>query len=421
MSKGQDKEVDWQQVKQDLVVQREEKWDKFFDKYKGMDKVIEDEALSEYSESELTSGESNSGDEVEVNDFEDDDRLSESNNVPDEGNVSDANSCIEVSDDDDAISTFVKTYKELAQNKIKIMEKTYEEHTRNDIKTKGRIESHRHSKYTTEKTAEATTGNMVTMAIDSPMALSNAIKSMNNSTNSSMNTNANSMELVKPTMSRVGGDEPSSNAVSAVDEATACEVFKKGNVQFLRKTTILTTTTITTTKEEITTIVQQNAGEQGDIGTPKKANLAKQPKSTKKKRTSDEPMPDYDENDYDGFNTPGRRKTRAPNTPSTSSSFTAQGSCIEVILTPSGSKNIVTRKEIQYKLNETMPNSAEKCPSVVRNVRADKGKRLSLMMTPQPKAIMPPEIQSDNLFQMGIVQRPLIARTTDDKGFGEIL
>lgn len=106
----------------------------------------------------------------------------------------------------------------------------------------------------TEKTAEATQSSQGT--IDSPMALSNALKSMSIPVNPHTNGNANSMALVRPSAS-----DQNVGVVSAVDEQTACEVFRKGNLQFLKKTVVTTTTTTTTTKEETTTIIQQNVGD----------------------------------------------------------------------------------------------------------------------------------------------------------------
>lgn len=129
---------------------------------------------------------------------------------------------------------------------------------------------------------------------------------------------------------------------------------------------------------------------------------------------------DYVDNDNDGFTTPkaDRRKSRfcnTPNTPSSgirSTSFSARGSAVFYELTPSGSKNLVTRKEIQHKL-EGIPNS-ERSPAV-RNVKAETGKRLSLMLTPRPKAIMPASANDDFVFRMGTQQRPVLAKICDDK------
>lgn len=125
---------------------------------------------------------------------------------------------------------------------------------------------------------------------------------------------------------------------------------------------------------------------------------------------------DYVDNENDGFTTPktDRRKSSFCNTPSSgirSSSFIARGSAVFYGLTPSGSKNVVSRKQIQHKL-EGMPNS-EGSPAV-RNVKAETGKRLSLMLTPRPRAIMPASANDDLLYQMGTQQRPVIAKISDD-------
>lgn len=153
--------------------------------------------------------------------------------------------------------------------------------------------------------------------------------------------------------------------------------------------------------------------------------MAKLPKSGKKKRPSNEPVSstfsDYDDDDFNTFTTPtsNRRKSRVFNTPSSttnSSSFVASGKCVEILLTP-GSKNIVSRKEIHAKLEGTVPNSAKMNSRLVRNIRADKDKRLSLMITPPPKAIMPADSSEDGLIQLKIRQRPLLVKACDDTGF----
>lgn len=137
---------------------------------------------------------------------------------------------------------------------------------------------------------------------------------------------------------------------------------------------------------------------------------------------SDETMPDnfdYGENDCDNFATPSRRRSKTVhqyNTPSTMSSFAAK-SCTEVVLTPRGAKKIISQKEIECKLVKKMKNSAEKCP--LRDVRVEKGKRLSLVFEPQPLAIMPAEADSDPdpIFQFGIAQRAIYVKTSRDEGF----
>lgn len=114
----------------------------------------------------------------------------------------------------------------------------------------------------TEKTTEATQSSQGT--IDSPMALSNALKTMSIPVNPHVNDNSNSMALVRPSAS-----DQNAGVVSAVDEKTACEIFRKGNMQFLKKTVTTTTTTTTTTKQETTTIIQQNI-DKNAIDTPTK-------------------------------------------------------------------------------------------------------------------------------------------------------
>ena len=66
-----------------------------------MDEVKEDEVLPECSDGELTSDDDYSAEEAEeVNDAK-------------AGNASDADICIEVSDDDEEVSTFAQAYKEV--------------------------------------------------------------------------------------------------------------------------------------------------------------------------------------------------------------------------------------------------------------------------------------------------------------------
>lgn len=137
---------------------------------------------------------------------------------------------------------------------------------------------------------------------------------------------------------------------------------------------------------------------------------------------SDETMPDnfdYDENNCEDFATPNRRRSktvRQSHTPSTMSSFVAKA-CTKVVLTPRGSKKIISKKEIECQLVKTMPNSAEKCP--LRDVRVEKGKRLSLVFTAQPQAIMSAEAESDPdpIFQAGIAQRAIYVKSCKDNGF----
>lgn len=72
------------------------------------------------------------------------------------------------------------------------------------------------------------------------------------------------------------------------------------------------------------------------------------------------------------------------------------------------------------KLNEIIPNSAEKCPTVMRKVRAEEGARLSVMITPQrTQAIMPADASGgDPLFALlQTPQRPVLAKTLDDNGY----
>lgn len=135
------------------------------------------------------------------------------------------------------------------------MEKTYEEHSSKDIKTKDKIESVRKSVKKCEKTAEAI------MTAPSPMCISNALQSMGNP---NPNGTENSMALVSTTHG-LPVDDSISNVVSAVNEATKCEVMKKGKFQIIQQTKITTTTT-TETK---TTIVQQII-DQDENETPKK-------------------------------------------------------------------------------------------------------------------------------------------------------
>lgn len=134
---------------------------------------------------------------------------------------------------------------------------------------------------------------------------------------------------------------------------------------------------------------------------------------------SDQNAIDYVDNDNDGFTTPktDRRKSRFCNTPTSgtrSSSFSARGSAVLYELTPSSSKNMITSKEIQHKMEGI--SNIEGSPAV-RNVKTETGKRLSLMLTPKPKAIMPASANDDLLFRMSTGQRPVLAKISDDNGF----
>lgn len=137
------------------------------------------------------------------------------------------------------------------------MEKTYEEHFSNDIKTKNKIQSIRKSIKSSEKSATAT------MAA-TPIIASNAIQGIENMCKSNTNGNETSMALVKP-MPDVSLQEPFSSAIS-----TCTKLIKKGDIVYKEEVTTTTNVITTTTTKTKFTIIKQNADDQDECNTPKK-------------------------------------------------------------------------------------------------------------------------------------------------------
>lgn len=147
---------------------------------------------------------------------------------------------------------------------------------------------------------------------------------------------------------------------------------------------------------------------------------AKPAKSLKKLRSSNEVASDshfdYGEDDSQQFITPktdhrkSRFKTESPMNRMTSPATKR----VTLSLTPSRNAKTITAKQIKKQLNDSFAEdelNVNECGLVARNVRAERGKYLSLVVTPKMKSITAGDQNDDPMAMIRSNQRPIILKT----------
>lgn len=143
----------------------------------------------------------------------------------------------------------------------------------------------------------------------------------------------------------------------------------------------------------------------------------------KKLRTSNEVASnshfDYDEDDSQQFITPktDHRKSRF-NTESPMNGMTSPATKrVTLSLTPSRNAKTITAKQIKKQLNDSFAEdqlNSNECGLVARNVRTERGKYLSLVVTPKMKSITAGDQSNDPMAMVRSNQRPIILKSWTD-------